>query len=63
MGETVAVLSPASPNSRAIDLDVSGYWVLDFEVTTTAKSVTTDQETAVTITAIAENQAYQMLTE
>ncbi len=55
VGETVATLSLASPNSGAIDLDVLGSWTFDFEVTTTAKSVTADQATSVTIAASAES--------
>ena len=55
VGETVATLSLASPNSGAIDLDVLGSWTFDFEVTTTAKSVTADQATTVTITVTAES--------
>ena len=55
VGETIATLSLASPNSGAIDLDVLGSWTFDFEVTTTAKSVTDDQATTVTITVTAES--------
>ncbi|HEX9861777.1 MAG TPA: hypothetical protein VGB11_00675 [Candidatus Bathyarchaeia archaeon] len=55
VGETVATLSLASPNSGAINLDVLGTWTFDFEVTTTAKTVTADQATTVTITVTAES--------
>jgi hypothetical protein len=55
VGETIATLSLASPNSGAINLDVLGSWTFDFEVTTTAKSVTADQATTVTITVTAES--------
>jgi hypothetical protein len=55
VGETVATLSLASANSTAINLDVLGSWTFDFEVTTTAKSVTADQATSVTITVTAES--------
>lgn len=55
VGETVATLSLASPNSGAIDLDVLGSWTFDFEVTTTAKPVTADQATTVTITVTAQS--------
>jgi hypothetical protein len=55
VGETVATLSLASPNSGAINLDVLGSWTFDFEVTTTAKPVSADHATTVTITATAES--------
>ena len=55
VGETVCTLSLASPNSGAINLDVLGSWTFDFEVTTTAKSVSADQATTVTITVTAES--------
>jgi hypothetical protein len=55
VGETVATLSLASPNSGSIDLDVLGTWTFDFEVTTTAKPVSADHATTVTITATAES--------
>ncbi len=55
LGETVATLSLTSPNSGAINLDVLGSWTFDFEVTTTAKPVSADHATTVTITATAES--------
>jgi hypothetical protein len=55
VGDTVATLTLASPNSSAINLDVLGSWTFDFEVTTTAKSVSADHATTVTITVTAES--------
>jgi hypothetical protein len=55
VGETVATLTLASPTSGGINLDVLGTWTFDFEVTTTAKSVTADHATTVTITTTAES--------
>jgi len=55
VGETVATLSLASPTSSAINLDATGAWAFDFEVTMTAKSVSSDQPTIVTIVATAES--------
>jgi len=54
-GETACTLSLASPDYSSIDLDVAGYWTFDFEVTTTAKSVSADQATSVTISVSAES--------
>jgi hypothetical protein len=55
VGETVATLTLASPTSGAINLDVLGTWTFDFEITTTAKSVTADHATSMTITVTAES--------
>jgi hypothetical protein len=55
VGETVATMSPALPNSGVINLDVLGSWTFDFEVTTTAMSVTADHTTTVTIQVTAES--------
>ncbi len=53
---TVATLTIASPDTAAgIDLDVAGSYVFDFQVTTTAKAVSSDQGTTVNITVTAEN--------
>jgi hypothetical protein len=54
-GETVYTLTLASPNSGSINLDVLGTWTFDFEVTTTAKSVSSDKSNIVTITVTAES--------
>jgi hypothetical protein len=55
VGDIVATLTLASPNSGAINLDVLGSWTFDFEVTTTAKLVSADHATTVTITVTAES--------
>jgi VCBS repeat-containing protein len=45
----------ASPDYAAINLDAAGSWTFDFEVTTTAKSVSADQPTTATIVVTAES--------
>lgn len=55
VGDTACTISLASPDSAAIDLDKAGTWRFDFEISTTAKSVSADQPTTVTITVTAEN--------
>jgi hypothetical protein len=55
VGGTAATITLASPDPAGIDLDAAGSWTFDFEVTTTAQSVSSDQLTTVTIVATAEN--------
>jgi hypothetical protein len=45
----------AQPNSGTVQLDVGGGWAFDLEITTTAKSVSADTSTIVTITVAAES--------
>ena len=55
-GDTACTLSLASPDYSSIELDAAGSWTFDFEITTTAKSVSVDQvTTAVTITVSAKS--------
>ena len=55
-GDTACTLSLASPDYSSIELDVAGSWTFDFEITTTAKSVSADQvTTAVTIIVSAKS--------
>lgn len=55
-GDTACTLSLASPDCSSIELDVAGSWTFDFEITTTAKSVSADQvTTAVTIAVSAKS--------
>jgi hypothetical protein len=49
VGSTACTMSIASPNPAVITLDKAGTWVLDFEVSATAKSVSSDQATTATI--------------
>ncbi len=51
---TVATLSIGSP-STSITLDVAGDYIFDFQITTTANSVTSDQLETVNITVTAES--------
>ena len=55
VGETAATMTIASPDPAAVTLDVAGSWVFDFEVTTTAQSVSADQATTATIVVTAES--------
>lgn len=55
VGETVAIMTIASPDPAAVTLDVAGTWTFDFEITTTAKSVSSNQPTSATIVVTAES--------
>jgi hypothetical protein len=54
-GSTACTLSLASPDYSSVDLDVAGTWTFDFEITTTAQSVSANQPTTVTIVVTAES--------
>ena len=55
-GDTTATLTIASPDTTSgVVLDETGAWTFDFEITTTAKSITTDQAVTVNITVLAES--------
>lgn len=55
VGDTAATMTLASPDPTAVTLDVDGAWRFDFELTTTAKSVSADQSTTVTVVVTAES--------
>lgn len=55
VGDTAATISIASPDPSAITLDVAGSWAFDFELTTTAKAVSSDQSSTATIDVTAES--------
>ena len=53
---TVATLTVGSPDTASgITLDVAGAYVFDFEITTTANQVSSDQGGTVNITVTAES--------
>jgi hypothetical protein len=54
-GDTVCTLSIASPDYSSVTLDKLGNYKFDFEITTTAQSVDSDQNTTVNITVNAES--------
>ncbi|UCC57749.1 MAG: hypothetical protein JSW14_05065 [Candidatus Bathyarchaeum sp.] len=55
-GDTTATLKIANPDtSSGVVLDAAGDWTFDFEITTTANQVTSDQATTVNITVLAES--------
>jgi hypothetical protein len=53
--DTACIMTLLSPDPAAVTLDVSGTWRFDFQITTIAKSVSTDQLTTVTIVVTAES--------
>jgi len=55
IGDTACTMTLGSPDPSAVTLDKSGTWRFDFEITTTAKSVSSDQPTTVTIIVTAES--------
>ena len=55
VGDTAATMTLASPDPTTVTLDVDGAWRFDFELTTTAKSVSADQATTVTVVVTAES--------
>jgi len=55
VGDTAGTMTIAAPDPAAITLDVAGSWAFDFELTTTAKSVSSDQATAPIIVVTAES--------
>jgi hypothetical protein len=54
VGGTACTMTLASPDA-AVTLDLAGSWVFDFEVTTTAESVSANQDTTATIVVTAES--------
>ena len=57
VGNVACTLTLASPDYSSIDLDAAGDWSFDFEITTTAQSVSSDTPTTVTIVVTAESTA------
>jgi hypothetical protein len=55
VGDTVGTMSLGSPDISAVELDGTGLWKFDFEITTTAQSVDSDTETTVTIVVQAQS--------
>jgi hypothetical protein len=55
VGGTATTISIATPDPAAIDLDGVGSWTFDFEITATAKSVSSDQDTTAAIVVTAES--------
>lgn len=55
VGDTVATMTIATPDPAAVTLDIAGSWTFDFEITTTAKSVSSNQATSATIVVTAES--------
>lgn len=55
VGQTACTMTLATPDPAGVALDVSGAWRFDFEITTTTKSVSSDQPTTVTIVVTGES--------
>ena len=55
VGGTACTMTLAAPDPAGVSLDKTGAWRFDFEITTTAKSVSADQPTTVTIVVTAES--------
>jgi hypothetical protein len=55
VGDVACTMTIASPNPSEVTLDKLGTWSFDFEITTTAKSVTADQSSTATVTVTAES--------
>jgi hypothetical protein len=55
VGSTACTMTIASPDPAVITLDKAGTWTLDFEVSATAKSVTSDQVTSATVLVYAQS--------
>jgi hypothetical protein len=54
--DTVATLTLGSPDtSTGVNLDTAGNWVFDFQITTTADSVSSNTPTSVSVTVSAES--------
>lgn len=55
-GDTITTLTIANPDTTTgVALDAAGDWTLDFEITTTANQITSDQATTVNIIVSAES--------
>jgi Flp pilus assembly protein TadG len=54
-GQTACTMSLGSADPGAVTLDKAGTWTFDFEISTTAKSVSSDAGTTVTIVVTAES--------
>jgi hypothetical protein len=55
VGDVACNMTLVSPDPTGVTLDKTGAWRFDFEITTTAKSVSADQPTTVTIVVTAES--------
>jgi hypothetical protein len=57
VGSTACSMTIVTPDPSAITLDKAGTWVLDFEISATAKAVSSDQATTITINVSAQSDA------
>ncbi len=55
VGAVACTMTLLDANPTSVTLDKAGTWSFDFEVTTTAKSVSADQPTTATVTVTAQN--------
>ena len=55
VGDVAATMTISAPDPASITLDVAGTWAFDFELTTTAKAVSSNQATTATVVVTAES--------
>jgi hypothetical protein len=55
IGDIACIMTLSAPTPTLVTLDKAGTWAFDFELTTTAKTVSADQATTATITVTAQN--------
>jgi hypothetical protein len=55
VGDVACTMTLAAPDPTGVTLDKTGAWRFDFEITTTAMSVSADQPTTVTIVVTSES--------
>jgi hypothetical protein len=55
VGDVACTMTLVAPDPTGVTLDKAGAWRFDFELTTTAKSVSSDQATSVTTVVTAES--------
>ena len=55
IGQTAATMSLGSPDPSGFALPAAGSWAFDFEITTTAKAVSSDQASTATVVVTAES--------
>jgi hypothetical protein len=55
VGDVACTMTLASPDPSSITLDKAGSWAFDYEISTTAKTVSSDQATSATTIVTAES--------
>jgi hypothetical protein len=55
VGTVACTMTLETPNPTSVNLDKAGNWSFDFEITTTAKTVSADQPTTATVTVTSQS--------